>query len=199
MDKNKLREALRKSIHIGSLGLPLAYRYIFVYNRFQMFVVLLVALITALGIELSRMQLPSFRKVFHKLFGLMLRKHEIKDFTGATFLFLAFMLCVVFFPPKIAFLAMSFLSIGDTFAAMVGISYGKRKFIGLKKTIEGSLGCFASTMLFSFFFADGLSPWVYTLGAFTATLAELWIIPIDDNIKIPLLSGLCMTFINIIV
>lgn len=199
MDKNKLREALRKSIHIGSLGLPFAYKYVFSYNRFQMFVLLLIALITALGVELSRMQLPSFRKVFHKLFGLLLRKHEIKDFTGATFLVLSSMLCVAFFVPNIAFLSMCFLSIGDTFAAMVGITYGKRKFIGLKKTIEGSLGCFASIMLFSFFFSDGISPWIYTIGAISATLAELWIIPIDDNVKIPLLSGICMTVVSIIV
>jgi phytol kinase len=199
MDKSKLREALRKSIHIGSIGLPFAYKYIFGYNRLQMFVLLLVALITALGVELSRMQLPSFRKFFLKFFGILLRKHEIKDLTGATFLILAYMLCVVFFRPKIAFLAMGFLSIGDTFAAMVGITYGKRQFIGLKKTIEGSLGCFASTMIFALFFADGLSPWIYTIGALSATLAELWIIPIDDNVKIPLLSGLCMTLVNIIV
>jgi dolichol kinase len=199
MDKSKVSEALRKSIHICSLGLPLAYRYIFSYNRFQMFVLLLIALITALGVELSRIQHPTFRKTFHKFFGLMLRRHEIKDFTGATFLIFACLLCIVFFPPKIAFLAMSFLSLGDTFAAMVGITYGKRNFIGLKKTLEGSLGCFASIMIFSFFMADGLSPWVYTIGALTATLAELWRLPLDDNVKIPLISGLSMTFMHIIV
>jgi dolichol kinase len=94
---------------------------------------------------------------------------------------------------------MSFLSIGDTFAAIIGINYGKRKFNGLKKTVEGSLGCFTSIMVFAFFFAGGVSPWVYTLGALAATLAELWEIPIDDNVKIPLISGLCMTLVNIII
>jgi len=54
-------------------------------------------------------------------------------------------------------------------------------------------------MIFAFFFAGDLSPWVYTIGALSATLAELWIIPLDDNVKIPLISGLSMTFVHIFV
>jgi len=34
------------------------------------------------------------------------------------------------------------------------------------------------------------------IGAFIATIAEFSWIPIDDNIKIPIASGLIMSFVN---
>lgn len=195
---SKIKEAIRKSIHISSLALPMAYRYILGYNRLLMFLILLGAMVIALTIELNRLQVPSVRKVFQKLFGLILRKHEKKDFTGATFLLFSSLICVVFFNPEIAFLAISYLAIGDTFAAVVGMSFGKRKFINQKKSIEGSLGCFASIMLFSLIFANNMNPWIYFVGAVTATLAELWKVPIDDNVKLPILSGIVMSLIHIV-
>lgn len=199
MKKDRLTEILRKSIHISSLVIPFAYRYILGYNRLQMFILLLVILMITLIVELYRLHIQSIRKLFHRLFGLMLRRHEISDLTGATFLIFSSLLCVAFFPKEIAFLAMAFLSVGDTFAAIVGMSFGKRKFQGMKKSLEGSIGCFASVLIFSLCFAGGVSPWVFVTGALAATLAELWNIPLDDNLKLPLISGVVMTFVNVIV
>lgn len=200
MVKANLKEALRKSVHISSVAIPLAYRYILGFNnRLLMFILMLVALILSLGIEFYRLHIPSFRKLFHRMFGLILRRHEHRDFTGSTFLIFAGMLSVAFFEPIIAFLAMSYLSIGDTFAAMVGRPFGKRKLTGSSKSIEGSLACFTSIMIFSVFFGGELSPWVYTLGALAATLAEAWKIPVDDNVKIPLISGIVMSIVHIFI
>lgn len=199
MISSKFSEAIRKSIHISSLIIPLTYRFVLGYNRLLMFILLFVTLVAALAIELYRLHIPSFSKMFHRLFGLILRRHERRDFTGATFLVFSSLLCVVFFNPIIAFLAISFLSIGDTFAAVIGMSMGKRKFLGQKKSIEGSLACFTSILLFSIIFGTGLSPWVFSIGALAATLAELWNIPVDDNVKIPILSGFVMSLVNILV
>jgi len=194
-----MNELLRKAIHIGSLVIPMFYRYVLGFSRLAMFLFLAACLIVSLLIDLFRIQQPTFRKLFHKLFGQILRRHERHDFTGATFLIFSCMLCVVFFNPMIAFLSMSYLSIGDTFAAMVGMRLGKRKFINQNKTVEGSLACYASILIFSVIFAPQISPWVYVTGSFTATLAELWKVPVDDNIKIPISSGLAMSVINLFV
>ncbi len=199
MIKSKSSEAIRKLIHISSLVIPFTYRFILNYNRLLMFILLFVTLVIALAMELYRLQMPSFRKMFHKLFGLILRRHERGDFTGATFLVFSSLLCVVFFKPIIAFLAISYLSIGDTFAAVIGMSLGKRKFLGQNKSIEGSLACFTSILVFSIIFGTGLNPWVFAVGALAATLAELWNIPVDDNIKIPIFSGIVMSLVNILV
>lgn len=199
MANKHLSELLRKSIHISSLVIPFMYRYVFKFNRLLMFIILLATLIFLLGLELYRLQIPTFRKLFHRLFGMVMRHHERRDFTGATFMIFSGLLSVVFFKDMIAFLAMSYLSIGDTFAAIVGKAVGKRKFIRSNKSIEGSLACFTSIMIFAIIFSGGLNPWVYSLGAIAATIAEAWEIPVDDNLKIPIISGIVMTLVHIFV
>jgi len=138
------------------------------------------------------------------MFGLILRRHERKDFTGATYLLFSGMICVAFLEPLIASCAMAFLSIGDTFAAMVGMNFGKRKFLGLSKSLEGSLACFVSCLVFGLLWLNS-SPYQSSFialalgGSLAATLAELWRLPLDDNLKIPFVSGLVMTGLSIII
>ncbi|HNX37923.1 MAG TPA: phosphatidate cytidylyltransferase [Candidatus Cloacimonadota bacterium] len=198
MPFSAMSETIRKSIHISSLIIPLTYKYIITFERQKLaFFLLLIALIISLAIEFGRFWQKSFRKNFMRLFGLILRKHEWKDFTGATYLIFSSMLCVAFFRPDVAFCAMAFVSIGDTFAAMIGINFGKRKFLGMNKSLEGSIACFCSTFIFALIF--GLHPIVAVVGALAAALAEVWNIPVDDNVKIPLISGIAMTFMGIII
>jgi len=198
MPFSAMSETIRKSIHISSLIIPLTYKYIITFERQKLaFFLLLIALIISLAIEFGRFWQKSFRKIFMRLFGLILRKHEWKDFTGATYLIFSSMLCVAFFRPDVAFCAMAFVSIGDTFAAMIGINFGKRKFLGMNKSLEGSIACFCSTFIFALIF--GLHPIVAVVGALAAALAEVWNIPVDDNVKIPLISGIAMTFMGIII
>lgn len=118
------------------------------------------------------------------------------DFTGATYLFISTIICIAVFPRNIAFLSLSFLAIGDTFAAIVGIIFGKRKLLGTKKSLEGSIACFISSFIFALFY---INPAIAFLGAFSATIAEFSRIPVDDNIKIPLLAGVVMSVFSIFV
>jgi len=193
----KLSETLRKSIHISSLVIPFAYRYLLDFNRRMGFSLLLVAFTISMIIEFHRFWQRGFRKTFHKIFGLILRRHELKDFTGATYLLFSAMLCVAFFEPLIASCAMAFLSIGDTFAALVGMNYGKRKFFGMSKSLEGSIACFISCLIFGVFWLN--NPAIALGGALAATFAELSKIPVDDNLKIPLSAGVVITALSIII
>lgn len=192
---NNLTETLRKSIHLGSLIIPFSYRYLLHYNKKVMFFMLLTALAIMLIIEFNRFWQKSFRKTFWWVFGLILRKHELRDFTGATYLIFSSMLCVAFFNANIAFCAMAFLSIGDTFAAMIGMNFGKRKFLHGNKSLEGSLACFCSCFIFGLFFAD--NPYMAFTGALAATFAELSRLPVDDNVEVPLVSAVVMTVTNL--
>ena len=193
-----LSETIRKTIHLSSLIIPFGYLYILQGRKTLGFLILFAAFIVTMTIELSRFGQKSFKKIFMRFFGLILRKHEWRDFTGATYLIFSGMLCVVFFEPIIAFCAMCFLSIGDTAAAMVGMNLGRRKFIGMKKSLEGSMACFATTFAFGLIFMWD-RPVIALFGALAATLAELWNIPVDDNVKIPLISGFVMTLLSIII
>jgi dolichol kinase len=113
----KLSEKLRKSIHLSSLLIPFSYKYILGFSHRRLaFALLLAAFVVSLTIEFYRLWQRSFRHTFYRLFGMILRKHELRDFTGATYLLFSSMLCVAFFEPTIAFCSMAFLAIGDTAA-----------------------------------------------------------------------------------
>ena len=193
-----LSETLRKSIHLGSLVIPLSYRYVVRFdNRHLAFSLLLIAFAVSMVVEFYRFWQRDFRRTFNRVFGTILRRHEMKDFTGATFLLFSSMLCVAFFIPPIASCAIAMLSIGDTFAALVGLNFGKRRFGKLGKSLEGSLACFVSCLIFGILWLQ--NPILAFTGAISATLAELMDIPLDDNLRIPLISGLAMTIMQIII
>lgn len=193
-----LNESLRKSVHLSSLVIPLSYRYILGFeNRKMAFSLLLAALVISMVIEFHRFWQKSFRKTFHRVFGRILRKHEMKDFTGATYLLFASMLCVAFFDPLTASVSIAMLSIGDTFAALIGMNFGKRKFLRNNKSLEGSLACFVSCFVFALFWLS--NPLLAVIGALAATGAELGKIPLDDNIKIPLSAALALSIAGIFI
>jgi phytol kinase len=196
MEDKRKRELLRKSVHISSLLMPFGYRYIFHNDRKLMFLVLVPLALIALIIETFRQEHKTFKSIFYKTVGFMLRKHEIHNFTGATYLMISTIICIAIFPSDIAFLALCFLAIGDTLAAVIGISFGKRKLFGTKKSLEGSIACFVSSFLFGIFF---VSPIIAFFGAFAATVAEFSELRFDDNIKIPLISGAVMMFVSLFV
>jgi len=213
-DKNQV-ELARKLIHITSILLPLYYKYVFKYNKKLTISVLVLMIAVCILFELLRFENRNFKKFFNWTFGIMLRKHEVVNFTGASYLLISAIVCVAFFPPNIAFAAMAFLSIGDTFAALVGLNFGKRKFRNSNKSFEGLLACFISTLAFglSFILLDPiiysyfphlfphlapdiftpLNPVIVFFGAIAACCAEAINIPIDDNVKIPIWSGIVMS------
>ena len=88
-----LKETLRKSIHIGSLSIPLFYRYVLGFEqRDWMSYLLLAAFMVSMVIEFQRFWQKSFRKTFWKIFGIVLRKHEVRDFCVGK--------CIDHLPPK---------------------------------------------------------------------------------------------------
>jgi dolichol kinase len=92
----------------------------------------------------------------------------------------------------VAIAALAFIIVGDTAAALVGRKFGRHYF--RHKTLEGSLGCLLATLLVALV-APGLPLWVALAGAVTATLTEAVSFRIDDNISVPVVSGLIMTLL----
>ncbi len=198
MESRNWKEAFRKAIHISSLVIPLSYLYILHENRMWMFLVLLPLTLVAMTIEILRLENRTYRRIFYHLFGIILRKHEMNNFTGATYLLVSSLVCFAFFPgDKIAFFAISSLAIGDTFAAIVGILLGKRKIKGTNKSLEGSLACFISTFTYGLLFR--IHPVLCFVGALATTVAEASRIPMDDNIKIPVFTAIVMAVANIFI
>ena len=189
----RLHELVRKAIHMSSSAIPLLYW--FVLDRQ---IILQGVIILALGFLLAeyfRLHSSSSKRLFVKFFGSALRPHEHKNLTGATYVFTGSVLCIFLFPKEIAVPSLLVLSLSDTFAALIGIPFGKHKF--LAKSAEGSAAFFIVTLLILNAFIPGMFV-LNLLVAATLTLAEASPINLDDNFVIPILSGILLSLTHLI-
>jgi len=184
------QELVRKATHLGALVIPAGY-YILGLERMTAALIMLVIGLTMLLIDIARMRnWWLWNKVAVHVIGKVIRKHEkAGDFTGATYILLTSSLTIFLYQKPIAVAALSFIIVGDSFAAVIGRKFGKIKFAN--KSLEGSLGCLLGTTIVAVF-APGISLSVGILGAVVATLVEAWPMGVDDNVSVPLMSGLAM-------
>jgi Dolichol kinase len=182
-------ELKRKAIHLASLVIPVGY-YVSPPSWHRDWErALLASVILSLAIEVFRLNHPRSRNLFRHFFGELLRNHEDASLLGSTYLLIACLLSIHLFPKPIAVLALSFLIVGDTVAAIVGKSVGRIRIFG--KTLEGSLACLAICFGITLFLPE-IPFHVAIVGALVATLFELLPIPLDDNFRIPLSAGFAM-------
>ncbi len=182
-------ELKRKAIHLASLVIPVGY-YVSPESWSRWWERgLLASVILSLAIEVFRLNHPRTRNIFRHFFGELLRNHEEATLLGSTYLLIACLLTIHLFTKPVAVLALSFLIIGDTVAAIVGKAFGRVRFFG--KTLEGSLACFAVCYGLTAL-VPGIPFPVGLVGAAVATVFELLPIPLDDNFRIPLSAGFAM-------
>ncbi len=212
MDKH---EIYRKIIHLGAMVIPLLYYFVVKSQLLAIAILLPIALICVI-IDASRIENPKLKNKLYKIFGANLREEETSKLTGASYLLTSSVVTIAIFPKEIAFLAISYLAIGDTCAALIGIKFGRRQIAKTKKTLEGLIGSFISCAAWGIFsyltifkkvFAEtqqgGTPPQKYVImilaGALTAAITEVTDLHINDNITIPIMSGLIMTLIYIVI
>jgi glycerol-3-phosphate acyltransferase PlsY len=162
--------------------------------------VLLIAFTVGfLAVDLLRLRVNRVKDVFVVLFGSMLRRREFKSLTGGSHLLIASVIVVFIYQPRVFVPAISFLAVGDTAAAIVGLAIGRLKFWG--KTVEGTLAglvcCVAVAWLcsrLSYWPADSRNlPFLVGLvGAVTASAVEALPSEVNDNMAVPIVSGLVM-------
>lgn len=195
-------EIVRKLIHLCSLSIPIIYYFI---TRNDAILILGVLSAAALLIDLSRYFLPSAAKIFYKLFGFLLREHEVnnhkRNLNGATYVLLSALICVIILPKILFITAFSILIISDTIAALVGRKYGKTKFIS--KSLEGTLAFFISASIVVFFTPKLIgTASEYMIGiaaAFVGAIVENISFGFaDDNLTIPIAIGLTMWFMYLL-
>jgi dolichol kinase len=189
-------ELVRKLIHLFSLSIPIIYYFI---SRSEGILILSILTGAALVLDLSRYLSPSVGKVFYKIFGFLLRKHEIdsnkKNLNGATYVLISALICVILFPKVLFITAFTILIISDTMAALIGRKFGKHKF--LSKSLEGTLAFFVSASIVVFFTPKMENlPAEYLIGLIAAAVGAI-VENIsfgfaDDNLAIPISIGFTM-------
>lgn len=126
-------------------------------------------------------------------FVLGFERRDVRNpFTGAMFFYLGFTVAFLVFPFPIASAACAMLAVGDSLSALVGTRFGKHGIAD--KTAEGSLACFAGSLVIGLAF---VSPSLALAGALAASLAE-FVPRIDDNLTIPLAAGAVMLLISLL-
>ena len=117
----------------------------------------------------------------------MLRRHERRQFSGATYMALAYLVALLFFPLPIAVLAMLYNGLGDAAAAVVGRRWGAASG-ELGKSLEGLAAAF-TVNVFAGLALPGIPLLVALAGAATAALLEYLPLPLDDNLRVTLGGG----------
>ncbi|MCI0531147.1 MAG: dolichol kinase [candidate division Zixibacteria bacterium] len=179
-------EVKRKAIHLFALSIPIGYCFV---PQYYALLILVPISLFSLAIDLFRiLELPGHR-FFIYIFGPMLRDHEEADLTGGSYILFASTVCIAIFSKPVALAAMGFIILGDISSALIGRNLGK---ISLgNKTLEGSLGFFISCLLVIVIIPE-FNLIIGLLGAFLATALEAIDTPIDDNLLVPVISGLVM-------
>ena len=188
------QELWRKGTHIGALIIPGSY-YALGLSISQMLAIMIPVTLLMLVIDISRLRQWAFwRRIAAPIGGRMIRGHEqAGDFTGATYILISVCFTVAMYTKPVAIAALTFIIVGDTLAALVGRRFGRHRFG--RKSVEGSLACLAGTLLVAVLVPDLALP-VALFGAVVAAITEALSTRIDDNISVPIVSGLAMTLLS---
>jgi dolichol kinase len=188
-------ELARKGIHLCSLSIPIIYYFISKSTALSILIPLTSLLLV---IDITRFMFQPVGKLFHFLFGWLLRPHESNEgarrLTGGTYVLMAAVLCIWVFPKVVAITAFAILIISDTSSALVGRRLGKRPFF--RKSLEGALAFLASALIVVVLSPKiAYQPLEYLIGAIAAgvgMVVESIASSVDDNILVPLSVGIVM-------
>lgn len=190
-------ELVRKTIHLSSLGIIIAYAFL---PKSTMLWVLVPFTLLALTIDYGRHYVPFIDRVFQMIFGKILREHERdtnrKLLSGGTYVLISASLCMILFPKVIAITSFAILIVSDATSALIGRRWGKHRFFD--KSVEGSSAFFVSAVIVVLVAPKALGlPVEYAIGivaAVVGTLVEAMSVrlKVDDNFSVPSSVGLTM-------
>jgi dolichol kinase len=188
-------ELLRKTLHFGSLSIPVIYYFV---SRDVALAVLLPLTAFCLFIDIGRHYIPSIARLVYSLFDRIIRPHERKNglLSGATYVFISALFCVFLFPKLITITAFSILIVSDASSALVGRAFGRHRLFD--KSLEGTLAFIVSAWLVILLTPKaGPMPIEYAIAAFAAVIGGLAeaasvTLHLDDNFSIPVSIGFIM-------
>ena len=197
MEKQRKFEWKRQFFHIF-LGISIVASLL--YGFLDEFTLLIIILI---GIVLSYLSTRGKIPIIHYLLEKLERPDEILTFPGKgiIFYFIGAFLSLLFFDKDIAMASIMVLALGDSISHLYGISYGKIKNpLSQSKFLEGTI----IGILFGFIGAFVFLPWHEALIAAVAGMimesveVKLWNHQFDDNLLLPLASGLMVTLFRLL-
>lgn len=194
---------LRKLWHIstGSLGLYFFLRTDSSSQHFWAGCILAVA-ITGFVLDVMRARFIPLNNLVIKLMGPLMRRSEREGFSGLPFYALGVSLSLFFFQRDIAVVSVMFLVFSDPLSSFFGVLYGKDKIMP-NKSLQGAVAGFFTCYLITLFYVMntatlGTNMLVFAIvaGVIGSASELVSAFNVDDNLTIPVLSGLGMTLLN---
>ena len=196
---------LRKIWHIATGGLCL-YGYYNIHKDIH-FWAILIFIVSMMGFasDFMRMRYSWYNQLVITVMGPFMRSDERDGFTGLPFYALGASISLFVFKPQIALLSIFFLVFADPFSSLIGVLFGKDKILP-NKSLQGALAgfvvCYLLTLLFILDYqVPGSQIFIFAVCAgVIGTISELIsAFNIDDNLSIPVVSGLGLTLLNLII
>ena len=178
-------ELQRKSFHLAMIAVPV---WVYLMPPTPALLGLILATFATVAVDLLRLSDHRLRRFFLQLFRSLIRPHEEEHLLGSTHYMIAALLSVIVFDHEVAIAALAFLVLGDAAAAIVGKRFGTPRYWG--KSPQGSMACFAVCLAVGVPLLGSIP--IALIGALAATLAEALPSPLDDNMRVPIFSGITM-------
>ncbi len=189
---NKLN-VLRSVIHIS--GIIIIFIRTFLGSKFTLGLIVVVSFLYFIS-EVIRLRSRYFPLV--RLTLLASREEEKDRFIVKPLYYAAGIAgSILLFPQNIGDAAIVILTLGDGLASILGTLFGRtRNPFNRSKTIEGTILGFITAFLVSSLLVHVK---IALLGAVIGAVVESYGKPIDDNISVPLLSGLAMILVMFLI
>lgn len=182
-----INELIRETIHASGFFIPVLASFTGIYP-----IALMICVVSTLYFlsELSRMNRKSM-PVISAITRNAVLPTERYEFAAAPLYFaMGIFLTLLLFPVPVNGAAIAIFTLGDSTASLFGGLISKKPLPFNKgKTVEGSLAGFFFAFLAGIFF---VSPTLALIGATVAMAIESLPLPVNDNILIPLGTGLTL-------
>lgn len=195
-------ETYRKMFHLLLVAAPITYSAL---GKWPSVIIFSAIAVIVLGADYGRRSNPLIKNIFLKLFGFVLRPHELEGnkLCGASWVALSVCLNFLLFKAEIAVTSFYILAISDALAAIVGRNFPSQPFF--EKTKNGSIAFWVSAFIILITAAIHYNCgfWFYFFGFFSVTVVTLLearpsLFRIDDNFLIPIGFSLTMTAFDLI-
>jgi dolichol kinase len=183
-------EFVRKALHVSAALIPIAYSLGVPRGALEMLLVITSTL--ALLIEGLRHASATADATVNRAFGSLMREHEKRSITGATWLALSCLIVVVVLSRGAAVAALWCVTVGDPVATIAGRGWTASRWARPRarsgKTVAGTLAC-AAVSFAGVWMLAGYSPAAAAVIAAAGAAAEAIPWRLDDNVVVAGAAG----------
>jgi len=194
----------RKLWHMATGLIGLAFYFKSGFSVDTVATTLLIFSACSFLVEYARLRNEKMNQLLMVVMKPVMRESEKNSVSGMPFYALGVSLSLFFFPERIAILSVLFLIFADPIASFCGILYGRDKILP-NKSLQGTIAafsvCYIVTLVYGLIHASpSMNLLVYSiLAGIIGAISELCSQFVDDNLCIPVISGLGLFLINFLI